>query len=171
MADADGGGLWLGGVDQYGLLRGGSWAGVSRLSSGFAPQRLLLDRHGNLWMASGFYRALIRWPMAALPTSVATPRAPSAATSFQLFPGYPNPFNSETQISFVVPDRQHLCLRVWGASGQLVTTLADGSYDVGMHQVLWEGRDDGGRSVASGLYLCQLARRDVRLTQKLALVR
>ncbi|MEW6756542.1 MAG: hypothetical protein AB1505_37060, partial [Candidatus Latescibacterota bacterium] len=108
MADAAGGGLWLSGTNEYGLLRGAGWAGVSREASQLMPESLLVDRSGNLWMASAYYPKLIRWPREALPTPVGALHTPSLPNSFRLFPAHPNPFNDQTQIAFALPDRQRV---------------------------------------------------------------
>ncbi len=70
----------------------------------------------------------------------------------------PNPFNPSTTIRFVVPDGEARAynLRVFDAAGRLVRTLGAGSASPGMHAVPWDGRDDAGRDVASGVYLCRL---------------
>jgi hypothetical protein len=75
------------------------------------------------------------------------PRADaSLATAF------PNPFNPTTQLEFELGVRRQLSLRLYSASGRLVRTLHDGPLDAGVHRIAWDGSDDGGRSVASGVY-------------------
>ena len=51
-------------------------------------------------------------------------------------------------------------VRVYSVSGRLVRTLVSGEMEAGQHQVMWDGIDDAGRSVASGTYLVQLVARD-----------
>ncbi|MCE7749739.1 MAG: T9SS type A sorting domain-containing protein, partial [Candidatus Heimdallarchaeota archaeon] len=69
---------------------------------------------------------------------------------------YPNPFNPNTTISFSIPDADKVNISIFNIKGQLVRTLVDKNYERGIHEVLWNGRDDSGRSVSSGLYLYKL---------------
>jgi hypothetical protein len=69
---------------------------------------------------------------------------------------YPNPFNPSTTISFNVPERGHVELIVLDVRGTTVRSLADASYEAGAHVVMWDGFNDVGQPVASGVYFCQL---------------
>ncbi|MGD9548528.1 MAG: FlgD immunoglobulin-like domain containing protein [Candidatus Krumholzibacteriia bacterium] len=65
----------------------------------------------------------------------------------------PNPFNPATEISFLVPEGgSPVELRIDDLTGKLVRTLVDGFEPSGMRTVRWSGKDDAGRSVASGTY-------------------
>ncbi|MDH5271362.1 MAG: T9SS type A sorting domain-containing protein, partial [Candidatus Krumholzibacteria bacterium] len=68
----------------------------------------------------------------------------------------PNPFNPTTTISYVLPAKGRAVLRVYAADGRLVRTLVDGVLDAGAHEMTWDGRDDRGRLVASGVYFYRL---------------
>ena len=80
---------------------------------------------------------------------------------------YPNPFNPTTTISFELPKAQSVELRIYNLSGQVVRTLANGTHSAGVHQVVWDGRDDQGRPVTSGLYYYMLQAADKVITRKL----
>jgi hypothetical protein len=69
----------------------------------------------------------------------------------------PNPFNPVTTIRFALPAAGHVTLRVYDPAGRLVRTLIDGRLEGGWREIAWNGRDDTGRSVASGVYFCRLA--------------
>ncbi|MCD6169119.1 MAG: hypothetical protein J7J76_01000 [Candidatus Latescibacteria bacterium] len=72
---------------------------------------------------------------------------------------FPNPFNPETTIRFAVPllkDQPVVCLEIYAASGQRVKTLIQKRIEPGLHQLVWNGRDQSGTQVASGVYLCVL---------------
>ena len=69
-----------------------------------------------------------------------------------LFNNYPNPFNPTTTIRFNLKQAGPTSLRIFNSRGQLVKTLLDASLAGGMHQAVWDGRDNSGRSVSSGLY-------------------
>ncbi len=72
--------------------------------------------------------------------------------------GRPNPFTRSTVFSYVLPREGSVSVDLWNVIGQRVRTLLDNeSRSAGIHSVIWDGRDQGGRRVASGLYLCRLA--------------
>jgi len=70
---------------------------------------------------------------------------------------YPNPFNPLTVIKFSVPDARNVDLAVYDVRGIRVSTLVSDVLDAGHHEVTWMGRDDAGRSVASGSYFYRLS--------------
>ncbi len=85
--------------------------------------------------------------------------------------GYPNPFNPRTTFHFALPARERVRLAVHDARGRLVRTLVDGMMEAGRQEVLWDGRDDGGRGVASGVYLARVRSASLAATTKVSLVR
>lgn len=66
---------------------------------------------------------------------------------------YPNPFNSSTVIRFALPQRDQVELALYSLAGQKVATLAQGLREAGTYTLRWDGRDDDGRELASGVYL------------------
>jgi len=85
---------------------------------------------------------------------------------------YPNPFNPQTVIPLHLPVRAHVELAVFNETGQRVAMLVDGERPAGRHAVLWDGRDDGGCELGSGVYLCRLLAGERRVeTRKLLLLR
>lgn len=84
---------------------------------------------------------------------------------------YPNPFNPSTTISFDLPAPGEVMLRVYAVTGQLVRTLADRSYPGGTHTVTWDGRNEDGLLVASGVYLYRLEAAGYVETRKMILSR
>jgi len=69
-----------------------------------------------------------------------------------LFQNTPNPFNPLTDIRFDLPVPSSVLLRVYDVQGRVVQTLLRQSMPAGRHRVMWDGRDEGGRDVASGIY-------------------
>ncbi|MCB0834841.1 MAG: T9SS type A sorting domain-containing protein, partial [Bacteroidetes bacterium] len=69
---------------------------------------------------------------------------------------YPNPFNPTTTIKFALPDAGRVRLVVYNILGQKVRELVDGFKDAGRYEVLWNGRNDKGQLVSSGLYIYRL---------------
>jgi len=83
----------------------------------------------------------------------------------------PNPFNPATEISFAVPRQGHMQLEVHDLRGRRVRTLVDGDRAAGSYRVLWRGRDDTGRPMASGTYLCRLVTPSGAVSQAMTLVK
>jgi hypothetical protein len=74
-----------------------------------------------------------------------------------LYPAAPNPFNPQTEISFLVSEPGQVNLEIHDLAGRLVRTLVDHqSLGMGLHKVSWNGRGDDDREAASGVYLCRL---------------
>jgi hypothetical protein len=96
-------------------------------------------------------------PADALPTDAGNPRiAARTRTSGHLEVVGPNPFGPTTMLEFSVERPGFTQLVVYDASGRQIRTLVRGTVTSGRHQVHWDGRDDAGLRVASGVYLCQL---------------
>lgn len=83
----------------------------------------------------------------------------------------PNPFNPRTVVSFVLPRAGEASLRLFDLRGRAVRTLHASHLPEGPHAVPWDGRDDTGDGVASGVYHARLETRDRRETAQLVLVR
>jgi len=101
-----------------------------------------------------------------------------APAAFQLEPAYPNPFNPRTVIRFVVPEAAVVGVVIVDVGGRVVRRLVvDAWYAAGPHQVEWDGRDELGRPVASGLYFYEMTvyerrgRAVFRQTRKLVVMR
>jgi hypothetical protein len=88
-----------------------------------------------------------------------------------LLGGRPNPFNPSTSISFSLPSRQAVNLRIVTVRGGLVRQLLADVRDAGEHQVVWDGRDDQGRLMGSGVYLAVVEAGGDRDLKKLALLK
>ena len=95
----------------------------------------------------------------------------SASATTALNPSYPNPFNSETVLSYTLPTASDIRLEVFALNGQRVAVLHQGPQQAGYHRLHWDGLDDAGRPVASGAYLYRLVTGETVLTRKLILLR
>ena len=89
----------------------------------------------------------------------------------QLLQNAPNPFNSQTILSYFLLKSGSARLEVFALSGQRVAVLQQGPQQAGLHRLHWDGRDAAGRPVASGAYLYRLVTEEVVLTRKLILLR
>jgi hypothetical protein len=90
---------------------------------------------------------------------------------FELFQNYPNPFNVETEIRYEIPQEEHVTVEVFNLLGQRVRTLVEEDQEAGWYVVLWDGRDDVGQGVASGLYFCRLQAGDLGRIIKMVLLK
>ena len=70
---------------------------------------------------------------------------------------YPNPFNTETQIAYTLPEAGLVELAIYNVGGQRIRTLVQGVQEVGRYQTVWDGRSDNGAALASGVYLSRLS--------------
>jgi hypothetical protein len=99
----------------------------------------------------------------------------SPPRSFHLAQNYPNPFNPVTTIQYAVGGKRGrpvpVTLKVYNVMGQLVRTLVDEEKVAGSYLVSWDGRDDSGRQLSSGVYLYRLRIEDLRVTNRMLLLR
>ncbi|MDD4310655.1 MAG: choice-of-anchor J domain-containing protein, partial [Candidatus Cloacimonetes bacterium] len=97
------------------------------------------------------------------------PIVPVIAT--ELKNNYPNPFNPETTISFSVKEAAPVTLEIYNVKGQLVKTLVNNVMDAGNHSAVWNGMDNNGRSVASGMYYYKMNAGKYSSTKKMVLMK
>lgn len=89
----------------------------------------------------------------------------------ELYGNYPNPFNPETQIAFGLPAAMRVKIRLFNVLGEEVAVLHDGVLNAGVHRLNWNGRNQAGRQVGSGLYLYRLESPALTLRGKMLLLR
>lgn len=92
-------------------------------------------------------------------------------TSFSLAQNYPNPFNAGTNITFNLDQSGQVSLTVCNLLGQSVRTLINGHREVGIQTEVWDGRDDDGNTVPSGIYFSRLVQNDQRQVRKMVLLK
>jgi hypothetical protein len=73
-----------------------------------------------------------------------------------LYQSYPNPANPAATISFSLKERSHVTLRIFTVNGELVRTVVDETLDAKLHRVFWDGKDEWGAKVSSGVYFYRL---------------
>lgn len=84
---------------------------------------------------------------------------------------YPNPFNTETTITFSLAEEKDVSLEVFNSRGQMVATLVNRKLSSGNHQVVWNGRDDDNRPLSSGIYLYRIKAGSYNKTNKMILLK
>ncbi|MGH7454329.1 MAG: FlgD immunoglobulin-like domain containing protein, partial [bacterium] len=126
----------------------------------------------------GSFNGSVDWALAALEIKPqgAIPKSSEAAESqstanlfpagYQLEQNYPNPFSgngisgrSSTLIAFSLPAASQVTVNIYNETGQLVRTLVDGEMTAGRHRIYWNGKNQAGSSIASGIYLYQIVAR------------
>ena len=95
----------------------------------------------------------------------------AAPMAVKLTGNYPNPFNPSTTLSFSLPDTRLIRLEIFNLKGQRVKTLASGELASGKHSYVWNGMDDNGRPVSSGVYLYRLQAGDFSASRKMMLMK
>jgi len=178
----DGAKVWLNGevvLEQHGPLQMelGDFRVPVSLQAGSNP---LLVKVRNRFGSTGFAASIVDRTggtlfdmKAVLPTATPVEASSDAPVpdAYALGTNYPNPFNPETTISYDLPKAEWVRLSVYNASGQLVRTLVDEARSAGAHSALWDGRDDAGRDVASGMYVYWMMAGTFAASQKMLLVR
>ena len=95
----------------------------------------------------------------------------SVPKTFSLNQNYPNPFNPTTEITFSLEQRSNISLTIFNVLGQKVKVLAEGSKQAGTHRLSWDGRDQMGNAVSTGLYFYTLTDGSKSITKKMALMK
>jgi hypothetical protein len=144
------------------------------------------DKNVYVWNLNGTYAAAdAPWPTFLgnvhrngrigfeVPTAIAEEPEGSLPVAAALLQNYPNPFNPTTSIGFDVPrgKPQRVTLRIYDIRGALVRTLVDEAVSEGRHAREWDGRDDRGNLVGTGVYFCQMRTAEIVATRKIVLIK
>jgi hypothetical protein len=101
--------------------------------------------------------------------TVTVGRAPPS--SMVLHESRPNPFNPSTLIPFELSRSARVTLRIYDTAGRQVRTLVDGVLGPDLHHTAWDGLDDRGKALGSGVYFCRLSAGGRTFAEKLVMVR
>jgi len=146
-------------------LVGGRFVSSATLGEGLVAAEL---RGTNRILRAGFQPKAHLLP--PTPTAVEPPASNAIPTS-RLQGNAPNPFNPSTAIRFELAQAGRTELRVYDVRGRLVRTLVDGTLVEGAHVAQWDGRNDAGTAVASGVYLVEMVAGGIRAEHKMVLAR
>jgi hypothetical protein len=102
--------------------------------------------------------------------------APSLPVSTNLLQNYPNPFNPECWIPYILSEQCHVIIKIYNITGQLIRTLDLGIKEPGIYvdkdsAAYWDGRNDEGEEVASGVYFYRLYAGDKVSTKKMVILK
>jgi flagellar hook assembly protein FlgD len=104
----------------------------------------------------------------ATPTSVGNEFLP---VTLNLFQNYPNPFNPSTVISYSIPNVSYVSLKIYDILGREVKTLINSEQNIGIHNVQWNGDNNYGNKVSSGIYLYRIEAGNFIMTKKMILLK
>lgn len=90
---------------------------------------------------------------------------------FELSQNFPNPFNPSTTIGYSVKKQCRVTIEILNVSGRLVRSLSDEILESGRYEAKWDGRDDDGREVDSGIYFCRLKAGKAMISKKMVLIK
>ena len=129
---------------------------------------------------SGSYRVVVSNTAASVTSNAAyltvngstgVTRVGGLPVAFGLDQNHPNPFNPTTIITYDVPEAGEVRLEIYSLTGARVRTLVSEMHQAGSYQVTWDGRNNSGEQVTSGMYLYRMASRDFHQAKKMLLVR
>jgi sugar lactone lactonase YvrE len=129
------------------------------------PTGIGLDALGNVFIADTFnhrIRVVVNQP---------TPVGATPTGGVSLYANHPNPFSPSTTIEYSAEKATPVSLRVYNVEGKLVRTLVDGERRAGTRAVSWDGRDDSGRAVSSGVYFYRIDSGRVSQTRRMVLLK
>ena len=95
----------------------------------------------------------------------------SELSEFHLYPNYPNPFNSGTTFDFFIPNSSPLKIEIFNLMGQRVCTLWKGQRTAGRQRLYWNGQNDNGKDVPSGVYVYRIESAGFAEMKKILLIR
>jgi len=95
----------------------------------------------------------------------------SQPLQYTLEQNFPNPFNPETRLYFQIPEPQKVQLTVYNLRGQIVRNLVDRTFNSGYHIVNWDGRDNDGQLVPTGVYIYRIKAGDYIAARKMTLIK
>jgi hypothetical protein len=89
----------------------------------------------------------------------------------ELHQNYPNPFNPETHIVFNLPEALEVKIEIFNLTGQRIKVLLDEFVEAGPQEVIWDGRNNYGNQVASGVYFYRMSAKNFSQTKKMVLIK
>jgi len=103
--------------------------------------------------------------------SAAAKLAGNVPQKFSVSENYPNPFNPETQFSINLTAETHVNFVIYNVTGQVVRTLVDAPLPVGSHTITWNGTNDNGETLSSGIYFYRVIAGDEVVTNRMTLLK
>jgi hypothetical protein len=142
---------------------------VGVILSGYSFHYIRDDRPAGIPDRSTHMYRILTW----LENTVAFPiGGPSPGLVNKMEQNYPNPFNPNTTITYTVKEQARVSLKIYNVAGQLVKTLVDDVKTPGIaHAKVWDGRNNAGQPVSSGVYFYKLVTKNFTQTKKMVLLK
>ncbi|MCD6165493.1 T9SS type A sorting domain-containing protein, partial [bacterium] len=131
-------------------------------------QKIVIDNKGNKWIMDGGISVYREGGVILNIKNQSTSYLPS---SFKLYQNYPNPFNAFTTINFQIPKSSKVTIKIYDILGREVRTLVDYFYSAGNHSTTWDGLDNLGHKVSSGVYFYCMESIDFKEVKKALLLK
>ena len=151
-----------------------AWVEVSfALADYFAvPGTVVMRFTANDDVNGSLVEALVDdFTLSAIFDLTATDDGMSVSFRTELGQNHPNPFNPQTAIKFSLEQAGPVSLQVFDVNGRVVKTLADGRLNAGGHEVIWNGQDESGSSLASGVYFYRLQAEGRTMSRRMVLIK
>ena len=126
-----------------------------------------VDLSGSITESNTFYK----FTTSDIATAVWYPNHGLIPQEFTLLQNYPNPFNPETTIEYMVPERERIVIKIYNLMGKEVRILVDEQNQPGHYRIIWDGRDEQGEKVASGVFIYRMRAGQFVSMKKLVLMR
>lgn len=167
---AQNGDLWIGTKSGLCMYDGASWESFTKENAPLPSGRIRETSEapdGSIWIADE--GGLCRY----IPDNVTgfTENNGQQPTSIIVTGAYPNPFNISTTISFILPSPGFTSLIIYNIMGQKIRNLYSGTLNSGIHNIIWDGMDNFGSYVSSGVYISRLVSSNRVAHKKMMLVK
>ena len=134
-----------------------------------------VESQGEIWLYNGVDdldgAQLGSGEFTTITTDVRSLHSPGIPDEYGLNQNYPNPFNMETEIIYQIPEAVFVELEIYNSMGQKIRSLVSENQSAGRYAARWDGRDEAGNFVSSGIYLYRLKAADFLSIKKLTLVK
>jgi len=104
-------------------------------------------------------------------TGINTGNETKITERYVLAQNYPNPFNSSTKIVFNLPKQEFVIIKIYNILGQEIKTLVSKDFHAGVYSVTWEGNNNYGHKVSSGIYICLMKAGDYTASKRMLLLK
>ena len=150
---------------------------IRTIYGGFGYEPGLFDHPYDIYIDKDEMQVCERWgEFSGIHSLMIRPGQPKPAGEelprrFCLYQNYPNPFNSTTIINFDLPETAETRLVIYNVLGQLVAAPVDATLPAGSHSITWDGRNNSGRQVSSGVYFYVISTKEHHAVKKLLLLK
>jgi len=146
----------------YSDTAGFDTTGITNIVIDYSRNRIIAD-------VAHFSTIVLYGESEGIPTGIISEsRIPN---EFSLEQNYPNPFNPETKIIYQIPKISRVTIKIFNILGQEVRTLVDKEQTMGEYKVIWDGKNNSGNPVGSGIYIYQLRTKDFISSKRMILLR